>query len=327
MTTSHIAVNFHYVGMPPYEHAGIYGLSPDGFRNAVTAISEHCELITLATLLDAVQGNTTLPQKACLLTFDDGLRCQYEQALPILDSMGVEAAYFVSGMIYENAKALQVHKIHWTRATLGDSYIRELIYELFEDGKISDHTDNMDVSLAMVGNYYDSEEQAKLKYLLNYHLTTSEVDTILTHLLLKIGITEHQFIEMYYMTSDMVKELAERNMIGSHAMSHRPLAAMEPHQIEGEMTQSKAILERITGCSIQAVSYPFGTTDAVNTTVGKLARKSGYLAGYTMENALNKGLDDALLFARIDATAIGQINDLLPRKNYLRPQSSEESPA
>ena len=36
-----------------------------------------------------------LPKKSCLITFDDGLKESYENGLPILDDMGIPAAFFI----------------------------------------------------------------------------------------------------------------------------------------------------------------------------------------------------------------------------------------
>ena len=129
--------------------------------------------------------------------------------------------------------------------------------------------------------------------------------------------TEEQFLATYYMSQDMVRELASRGMLGSHAMGHRPLALMPRADIHAEMAESKQILEDITGREIDAVSYPFGTPDAVNRTVAECAAEAGYSVGYTMESAINCDVADPLLYARIDAVDVPRIPSLPPRGRYL----------
>lgn len=209
---AHIGVNFHYTGMPDFLYPGIYGYDTDTFRERIIELARHCQPVSLSAIFDTKLHG--VPPNACLITFDDGLACQYNVALPILDELGYEAAYFVSRDVYTKQKGLHVHMVHWTRARLGDDYIREVIQEMFVSGDLSKNLSELDYEITRVCNPYDDPHQATLKYYLNYYLSVQEAERLLDRLMTLLDTTSEQFASEYYMSTAMLKELAERRMLG-----------------------------------------------------------------------------------------------------------------
>lgn len=74
---------------------GLVSATPADFRSQVELIARHYHPIGLAELVAAQKGEATLPERAVLLTFDDGYRDFAEQAWPILRAAGVPAVLFV----------------------------------------------------------------------------------------------------------------------------------------------------------------------------------------------------------------------------------------
>ena len=52
-------------------------------------------VVSLASLVDALEGRDTLPNRAVVITFDDGWENQYHHAFPILRRFGLTATFFV----------------------------------------------------------------------------------------------------------------------------------------------------------------------------------------------------------------------------------------
>jgi peptidoglycan/xylan/chitin deacetylase (PgdA/CDA1 family) len=52
-------------------------------------------VVSLAALVDALEGRDTLPNRAVVITFDDGWKNQYSHAFPILRRFGLTATFFV----------------------------------------------------------------------------------------------------------------------------------------------------------------------------------------------------------------------------------------
>src|SRR5205807_2449139 len=92
-----IAVNYHYV-RPQYAQSfpGIHGITPAILETQLQLLGRVGEFVGASRIWDAVRGDAPLPPRALLVTFDDGLREQVDNALPILDRLGIPAVYFVN---------------------------------------------------------------------------------------------------------------------------------------------------------------------------------------------------------------------------------------
>jgi peptidoglycan/xylan/chitin deacetylase (PgdA/CDA1 family) len=315
--SGHIAVNFHYVGMGSFPHPGIHGLDTVQFQKTLEGLGRAYDFISLEDIRAAVSGHRDLPERAGLVTLDDGLTCQYTHALPILDTLGIPAAFFALGCPYGDRRAASVHKLHYLRATRGDSAVLAVVTELADKGEIPHHPSEVDGDRASESYRYDDKDAARLKYFLNYFIPAEATERIIGTLFTRLDLEEHAFDTDMYMPIPALKALADRGWLGSHAWSHRPLARMSKDEAKKELISSRALLEDLTGTPIRAVSYPLGNPDAVNRSVADIAVEAGYTIGWSMERALNISCADPLLFARIDASDITKIDDLAVRSSYL----------
>jgi len=92
-------------------------VDPATFQRQMSYLEQNkYTVISLSTLVDALQGHGSLPARPVVITFDDGWLTQYQNALPILEQMHFTATFFVitrqvgQGSMYMNLddlKALQ----------------------------------------------------------------------------------------------------------------------------------------------------------------------------------------------------------------------------
>jgi peptidoglycan/xylan/chitin deacetylase (PgdA/CDA1 family) len=76
------------------------------------------------------------------------------------------------------------------------------------------------------------------------------------------------------MSPDQVRELAAAGMeIGSHGVTHLPLADAAPDQLKAEVSESKASLAELLGTPIRGFAYPHGSMD---TAARRAVRDAGY---------------------------------------------------
>lgn len=307
-------VTYHYIGMADMPHAGIHSLSSQAFIDGIRALGRTHEFVSLTDIVAACNGGKGLPAKACLISFDDGLRCHFEVAASLLDAEGVPAAYFVLGCPYETRSAGLVHRLHYVRASLGDDRVAQAVASLAEQWDLPIDINSVDAVCATRNYRYDSLDTAKLKYFLNFVAPVDFTDRLTCTLLTEIGLSESDFVDMFYMTPEMVRCLGES--VGSHALSHRPLKSMSAAERRHELTRSRLLLEAMTGRPVRAVSYPLGNADAVDRGVGEDASAAGYVVGWTMERAINRTMADPLLLARADAADLGRLADFRWRSRY-----------
>jgi peptidoglycan/xylan/chitin deacetylase (PgdA/CDA1 family) len=73
-----------------------FDVDPTAFEGQLDALArERFTVVPFAALVDALDGRSTLPPRAVVLTFDDGWETQYRHAFPILKSRGLPATFFV----------------------------------------------------------------------------------------------------------------------------------------------------------------------------------------------------------------------------------------
>ncbi len=308
----HIAVNFHYVGMPRMPYPGIHSLDTDEFSEYLNQLAKRFEFISLRQLINALNGRD-LPERSCMITFDDGLRCQYENALPVLDKYGIPATFFVCGQPYSEHRGLTVHKLHLVRATLGDSLIYRKLAMFTEKKGMQPPGKDPCVKKALQRYRYDKPEAARLKYYLNYCTTRDFAQSFMRFLLETMDIGKKDFVEQTYMNTDMITDLGRRDAVGAHTMSHVPLGRLSKKEMSEELSASRIMLKQMTEREISAMSYPFGNVDAVNRKTAQSAAECGYRAAYTMERARNSNLSEPLLLGRIDAQDLNSIDNLPER--------------
>lgn len=84
------------------------------------------------------------------------------------------------------------------------------------------------------------------------------------------------------LTWEQLKRIADFGVeVGSHALSHRNLAALDDRELYREIADSKKIIENKIGREVKYFAYPYGARNAFNGRVIQFVRDSGYQAAYT----------------------------------------------
>lgn len=303
-----LAVNFHYVDEEnTYPHAGIHPVPVPRLRAQLEALGRAFEFVSQADLVAALDGRAALPERACLVTFDDGLACQYANAVPLLEAMGVPAVFFVCGMPLAERRVLSVHKVHWLRATTAPAAFEQALGE--EYGRRTGRPFRLDefgVSTAdlRAAYPYDSDRDARVKLILSRVLALALRDGIVDGLFARRVDDEGAFCGSFYMRGHQVADLYRRGWLGVHGYSHAPLSALPVVEVEAEYARCLEALAGAAGggrVELRGVSYPHGYPGATSVAVARVAGRAGFAYGLTMEASFNRSLREPLLLARLDA--------------------------
>jgi peptidoglycan/xylan/chitin deacetylase (PgdA/CDA1 family) len=296
-----VAVNFHYV-RPTFDdpHPGVHGCTPAAFEAQLRALGRAGAFVSLADVLAAVDG-APLPPRAVLVTFDDGLREQAEHALPVLDRLGVPAAFFVNTAPIADGRVCTVHKLHLLRARIAPA---RLLAEL--EARAARMGAAFDMGAASIGasaQYrYDPPETARLKFVLNFGLDRATRDALVDGCFRDlVSDDERATADALYMDRGVLRELARRGWLGSHGHEHLPLAAVPIDDARADVAHALDHLERWTGVRPRAMSYPYGSRAACTPEAADVARAHGVRVAFTMERAANGDLRTPLLLARLDS--------------------------
>lgn len=298
--------NYHYVRenfATPY--TSIFGVTPDDFRNQLLLLKNQGDFVEPCYLIENSKEVLESKDNHFLITFDDGLKEQFDCALPILDELGIPALFFINSINHIEKKVSLAHQIHLVRSVLSSD---ELFENLVKDSnrKLS----QIEIQKAHQFYRFDNPKSAELKYFLNVLLDFASQEKFINSIFTEY-FNESEVLESLYMNTNEIQQLIKRGYIGSHTHTHLPLGMYDEQTILFELEMTKKYLENLGSDAIDCVAYPYGTKEAATEEVGKLAKQVGYKLGFTTKPEVNNSSDTLLLLNRFDC------NDLVGGKNYI----------
>ena len=297
--------NYHYIRESfESKYPSIFGVTPDEFRKQLVLLKNQGEFITPKNLVGNIEAVLNSKDNHFLITFDDGLKEQFDCALPILDELNIPALFFINSINHIEKKVSLAHQIHLVRSVVSSD-------ELFESLVTMTNRKLSQLERQQAHQFYrfDSPQSAELKYFLNVLLDFTTQEKFINAIFTKY-FDEKEVLESLYMNTDEIQQLIKRGYIGSHTHSHLPLGIYDEQTILYELETTKKYLENLGGETINCVAYPFGTKEAATDEVGELAQQMGYTIGFTTKPGINNGSSNPLLLNRFDC------NELIGGKNY-----------
>jgi peptidoglycan/xylan/chitin deacetylase (PgdA/CDA1 family) len=297
--------NYHYIREnfnTPYP--SIFGITPNDFKNQMTLLKKQGDFIEPSFLATNLKEVLYSKDNHFLITFDDGLKEQFENAVPILDELDIPAIFFVNSINHIDKKVSLVHKIHLVRSVISPEMLFESLVK--DTGR---KLNQEETRQAHQFYRFDNQQSAELKYFLNILLDCTAQEKFINGIFTQ-HFDEKEVLKKIYMSTDEIKQLIKRGFIGSHTHTHLPLGIYEQQTIVHELETTKKYLENLGDVAIDCVAYPYGTKEAATEEVGELAKQVGYKIGFTTKPGLNIGSENPLLLNRFDC------NDLIGGKNY-----------
>ena len=298
--------NYHYIRENfSTKYPSIFGITPKLFQEQLLLLQSKGDFISSYDLLS--DGNSIIKSKEnyFFITFDDGLKEQFNFALPILDTLSIPAVFFVNSRNFQDLKMSTIHKIHLLRSILSPSEFLDKIDKLNSLNSLS----VSDIVRAQNIYIYDDKESASLKYLLNFKIDFKLQDEIISNIF-ENYFDEKKVLSELYMSKNEIITLSKNGFLGSHTHNHFPIGLLEKNELQSELQNSKIYLEQLTNTKIELVAYPYGTPEACTEEVAKIAKEVGYKFGFTTSRGVNTNFNNYLLLYRMDC------NDLPGGKNY-----------
>ena len=108
-----LVVMYHGVTATDYEPQIWTQLPLAAFRRQLEFLCDRYVPVSLTEVVRATRGETTLPERAVLVTLDDGLKNNYTVAFPVLQEMGVPAAIFLTVDYVGSGEILWVDELYF----------------------------------------------------------------------------------------------------------------------------------------------------------------------------------------------------------------------
>jgi peptidoglycan/xylan/chitin deacetylase (PgdA/CDA1 family) len=240
------------------------------FDRQLAVLKRHFQMVSLDAVL--ADGDDAPARPRCAITFDDGWRDNYEQALPILEKHRIPATIFLAtdfigtdrafwhtqlihALVHGDASRLAGHEATLTTlpasvrgalnrlVALGRALAARDLDELIETLKVSCDEEVIELAVRAVGRAMGVQEQA---------------------------VPGRRFFLDWGQVSEMA---AAGVVIASHGCSHRIMTRLSLHDVREEMTRSRVEIERRTGRPAEHFAFP---NEAASAALLSLAQSAGY---------------------------------------------------
>lgn len=197
-------VMYHYVReLQKSRYPEIKGLEYALFKQQLAFFNDNFNVVTMEDVIASVETKTGLPDKALLLTFDDGYIDHFTYVFPMLKEYGMQGSFFVPGKVFTEHKLLDVNKIHFLLASSSmDILYGELLKMLnFYRGEEWSYPSNEElIQQYAVANRWDSKETIFFKRMLQVVLPEKLRGMIVDNLFKKyVNVTEEIIAHELYM--------------------------------------------------------------------------------------------------------------------------------
>jgi peptidoglycan/xylan/chitin deacetylase (PgdA/CDA1 family) len=271
------------------------------FRVQLRLLKKHFNVISPDEFLLWLGQKQELPEKAILLTCDDGLLNHLNVMVPILREEELKCLFFVTGSFLditpsllwyvelylllmqaqESAESIRLHGILVPEISSDREQRRSLWLTLMKSLSQLDSA-TMRSFLEDVADRFGLEPSWKAHYF---------DDPLLRSRFQLLRLPE-------------LKQLADAGMtIGAHTLSHPVLAEQSVELARSEIAGCREALEQSLGRPVWAIAYPFGHPGSVGAREFKLAEEAGYECAFLNVAGVPDRVSARFAFPRVHVTA------------------------
>jgi peptidoglycan/xylan/chitin deacetylase (PgdA/CDA1 family) len=291
----------HFHDLHHYKSQG--SLGSDEIRQILLFLLNKFQIISPFDYLYKHSNNTLQENEICL-TFDDGLLCQYDVALPVLESLSLQAFWFIySSAIEKKEGNLEIYRYFITNYfNSQDDFYSNFFINVAD---IKKDFDNIK-SLFEKSNYLNefkfySFNDRFFRFIRDKILIKNQYYELMDSLLNQYNCDKKIAGEKLWMNEQHLKTLISKgHVIGAHSYSHPTnLARLSENEQFKEYSRNVKHLEDITGKKIEVMSHPCNSYSEDTLQILKdLNIKVGFRSNYVEKNFSNFELP------RIDHTEI-----------------------
>ena len=284
------------------------------FKEQVNYLADNFNIISI----DEAVSSNCLPEKSCVITFDDGYKSVLTEAYPFLSNKGIPFTVYITTGPVENKNLLWPDNIYAYLYSNKVDY-NDLLIDGIDNCLLSrqSKTDFINDLLKVLKQMEYNEKNVFIKKLINTNCIADKKWSFI------IGQFE-------VLTIDDIKKLSNDPLvtIGAHTVNHEILTQMPLDDAVKEISESRDALERWTGNKICHFAYPDGQYNKkLASMVENLNFKSAAQIGLFINWNINKyelcrvgtGATDDDIFFRM------MVNNVIPFKRELSEFSSRRA--
>lgn len=235
------------------------------FAQQMEYLADSHRVLDLAEAAERLAAND-IPDNAIVITFDDGYRDNFSNALPILDKLALPATIFLATGVIGSDRLL------W----------HDRVFNAFRETQLPQWTgfaESRCYSLAKPEERVAALESS-LKVI--FTLGESERDRCIDRLVDQLQVAGRREQSGLMLSWDEVAQMSRKRIaFGSHTVTHPILTRVPADRIAEEMATSKKLIEQRLGNTVKAFAYPKGGVGDFDATTRSLLIDAGYRCAVT----------------------------------------------
>lgn len=273
----------------PHLSPTLLSATPKDFSEQMHMIRERYEPVGIEQVLSALSGNSNLPKRAVLVTFDDAYRDFKENAWPILQMYSIPTVLFVPTAYPDHPeRSLWWDTLYYVLTSTSHNFV-------YIDGKLLDLSDigKRQQTYRQIRNQIKNLDHKSAMLLVDKFLKKLEVAPI---------------SDNHILNWDDIRQLASSGVaIGAHTRAHPLLRRISVKEAVREARQSYEDLIQELGSEPPPIfAYPSGDASDV---LAQHLNHAGFKAAFTTTRGINRiGNDNAMLLKRINIGRNTSIN-------------------
>lgn len=265
---------YHYVrdrGDAAEQGSGIPGLAKQKFSDQLDQLAREYQLVSWNDVRNALTEKQPLPERACLLTFDDGVCDHYLNVFAELKRRNITGLFFAIARENENVVPLPF-KLHYLIAYLDVEQLRDAVWE----GLDTAQRERYRTAEARYRQLWSSETSV-VKSIFQRELEDS-IDPLLTELLEQHVGSQPELARRLFLSEAQIRDMRAGGMnFGGHSQTHPWFDFIDARRRAQEIRASQRWLAAVEQAPF-AFAYPYGglASDAPN-----LLRENNFMCAFT----------------------------------------------
>ena len=270
-----VILNYHRVlGPAAHSEAVPAGMvvRPQTFEKHLRYLKCRYQVVSMEQLIESRERNEPTGRPLCVITFDDGWRDNYEEALPLLRRYGLPATLFISTGFMGNGQTPWFYRL---------GYVLHALAGISDDRSTALRSNaQLDLPEALVdwlaGSTLARQRDIEAVIEATKTLPGAELEAVVERLRLLLASSDETVNSNVEAMLDwqQIREMAASSFeIGSHGVTHLILTQIPEPAMKAEVVESKRCIEEQLGQSIGGFSYPNGD---YSDDIEALVRAAGY---------------------------------------------------
>lgn len=293
-----IIANYHYVENPRPDFSGIHPCSIQEFERQISFLAKHVSFVSVPELFAAAKRDEH--KRLCAITFDDGLKDQYDNTIPLLKKYNAGATFFIITSTLQGRVPF-AHKIHTITSHVSMNDLLEK-FNLFLPDVFPDLTRYLipkDRRLTEKRRYDDTISANVKETLMTVPNDVS--DAFLTHMMRELGIDEQELAKKLFMNVQEIQTLDKEGFfIESHTHNHYALSGAGLDVQHNDFDAAENVFKKMLGRLPKVMAYPYGRPPETN----EVLHEYGFTHAVTVESRAVSNADHPLHIPRFDTNDI-----------------------